>query len=309
MKLAIVGLGKIARDEHLPALAANRDFELVATVDPAGAAVGDTPAYRSLRELRDASIAVDAVSLCTPPQVRSELALESLAYGWHVFLEKPPAATLLQVDIIRKAAEAANLTLFGSWHARHAAGVEPARRWLGDRVIQWVEMTWREDARRWHAGQSWLWEAGGLGVFDPGINALSIVTHILPRPLTVEAADLDVPSNRQAPIAARLRLRDSAGVPLVADFDFRQQGPQTWEILIGTNAGDIRLSAGGAALAMPGDQAGSIQADLGSEYRSLYKRFAELIGTRRSDLDDAPLRLVEEAFRCARRHPVAPYIE
>ena len=34
---------------------------------------------------------------------------------------------------------------------------------------------------RWHPGQEWIWQAGGFGVFDPGINALSIVTRILPR--------------------------------------------------------------------------------------------------------------------------------
>ena len=41
-------------------------------------------------------------------------------------------------------------------------------------------VTWKEDVRHWHPGQQWIWEAGGFGVFDPGINALSIVTKIMP---------------------------------------------------------------------------------------------------------------------------------
>jgi D-galactose 1-dehydrogenase len=43
-----------------------------------------------------------------------------------------------------------------------------------------VNVIWREDVRVWHPGQDWIWQPGGLGVFDPGINALSIITHILP---------------------------------------------------------------------------------------------------------------------------------
>ena len=35
-KLALVGIGKIARDQHVPALAASPDWELVATVSRSG---------------------------------------------------------------------------------------------------------------------------------------------------------------------------------------------------------------------------------------------------------------------------------
>ena len=59
--------------------------------------------------------------------------------------------------------------------------------------------------RRWHPGQEWIWKAGGFGVFDPGINALSIATHIIPKSFFVTSAILDFPDNRQAPIAAVVR--------------------------------------------------------------------------------------------------------
>ena len=57
--------------------------------------------------------------------------------------------------------------------------------------------------RRWHPGQAWIWEPGGFGVFDPGINALSIATSIF-APFFLTAARLDFPENRDAPIAAAL---------------------------------------------------------------------------------------------------------
>ena len=36
MKVALVGIGKIARDQHVPALAASGDWELAATVSRSG---------------------------------------------------------------------------------------------------------------------------------------------------------------------------------------------------------------------------------------------------------------------------------
>ena len=36
LPIAIIGFGKIARDQHLPAIRADSHFQLVATVDPYG---------------------------------------------------------------------------------------------------------------------------------------------------------------------------------------------------------------------------------------------------------------------------------
>ncbi len=97
-----------------------------------------------------------------------------------------------------------------------------------------MSIAWLEDVRHWHPGQDWIWDAGGMGVFDPGINALSIATHILP-PFFLTGATLSVPENRQAPIAADLHFADAAGTPIHAVFDWRQTGPQTWDIRVETD--------------------------------------------------------------------------
>ena len=70
-------------------------------------------------------------------------------------------------------------------------------------------MPWKEDVRVWHPGQRWIWEPGGFGVFDPGINALSIVARIFPGALFVREAELSYPRNKQTPIAAELRMAES----------------------------------------------------------------------------------------------------
>ncbi|RDE07239.1 Gfo/Idh/MocA family protein [Sphingomonas aracearum] len=309
IRLAVIGMGKIARDQHLPSIAGNPDFELVATVSRHGEGEPDTPFFHSIEELAASDVKVDAVALCTPPQVRRAIALAAIERGWHVFLEKPPGATLAEVEALNEAAAAKGVTLFASWHSRFAAGVEPARAWLADKAIARATITWREDVRVWHPGQDWIWQPGGFGVFDPGINALSIATCILPRPFFVEEAELDVPENRAAPIAARVSFRDAAGVPIAMDLDLRQEGPQSWDIVVETAAGTLTLAKGGGELTLPQGAAAPPASDLEGEYPGLYARFAALVREGRSDVDVAPLRHVADAFLRGRITQVEPFID
>jgi D-galactose 1-dehydrogenase len=160
--------------------------------------------------------------------------------------------------------------------------------------------------RVWHPGQRWLWEPGGFGVFDPGINALSVATKILPKRLFVRAALLDVPENSATPIAAELTLADAAELPVTASLDFLQTGPQTWDIEVDTDQGRLLLSQGGGRLVLDGQEAA-----LGprAEYPALYAHFAELITAGRSDVDALPLRLVADAFLVSRQQTVPPFVD
>ena len=300
IRIAVVGVGKIARDQHLPAIAGNAAFSLAATVSPDHAGLGEVPHFADLETLLAEGPAVDAVALCTPPQVRYRLAAQALRAGVHVFLEKPPGATMSEVRALEAQAERVGSSLFTAWHSRFAAGVAPAKAWLAERRIDNVAITWREDVRVWHPGQAWIWEPGGLGVFDPGINALSILTHIMPRPVFLTGATLHLPANRAAPIAADLSFSDAGGAPITMDLDWRQTGPQSWDIVVETDAGTLRLSDGGAVLTLPSDTAHC--EDL--EYPGLYARFASLVRGGRSDVDLAPLRLVADAFLRGRRETV-----
>jgi D-galactose 1-dehydrogenase len=304
IRIAVVGMGKIAVDQHLPAIAGDAGFSLAATVSPiAGQGVEGIPHLASLDALLAEGPAVEAVALCTPPQVRYDLATQALKLGIHVFLEKPPGATLSEVDALEARADRVGATLFAAWHSRFAAGVAPARAWLADRRIEKVSIVWREDVRVWHPGQAWIWEPGGLGVFDPGINALSIVTHILPRPFFLRKGTLERPANRAAPIAADLLFCDTAGAPIHMDLDWRQTGPQSWDIIVETDAGTCKLSRGGAVLTLPSGTEHSED----REYAGLYARFGTLIRTGRSDVDTSPLRLVADAFLRAKREIVEPF--
>jgi D-galactose 1-dehydrogenase len=304
--IGIIGLGKIAQDQHIPVIRANPDFRLLAVSSQRGLTLDDVPhaftSHDDLLKLAD----LDAVAVCTPPQVRHVIAREALRAGKHVLLEKPPAATLSELEDLRRIADEAGRVLFTTWHSQYNRGVDEARRALEGQAVRRLRVTWKEDVRHWHPGQQWIWDAGGFGVFDPGINALSIVTKIMPEPIFVRRADLEFPANRDAPIAASLEFgsgRDHADLSAV--FDWRQTGPQSWDIEVEMEAGSrLLLSHGGSRLEIDGRL---VADETPQEYQGIYARFSALLDAGRSDVDQTPFRLVADAFMLGRRVQVEAF--
>ncbi|TWI33276.1 Gfo/Idh/MocA family protein [Paracoccus sulfuroxidans] len=297
--LAIIGYGKIAREQHKPALDASPNWHLAATVDPVNRAEG-VPAFTDLATFLREMPQVGAVALCTPPQVRFAVAREALLAGKHVLLEKPPGTTVSEVMTLRRIAADRGLSLFAAWHSQFAPGIPGARDWLAGRHVTGITVTWREDVRRWHPGQDWIFAPGGTGVFDPGINAYSILTHILPVALYTTEAELDFPANRDTPLAARLKMLSEDGAPVDLDFDFRETGVQTWDMQITTDDGVMQLSQGGATI-IAGGRTIAAESSLSGEYDRIYTRFAQLIARGESDVDLAPFRHVADAMMLGRR--------
>ena len=307
IRVAILGYGKIAADQHVPAIAADPAFELAAVVSRRRAAPPGVPAFASLAELRDSGVAVDAVALCNTPAERPETALEAIAAGWAVLMEKPPAATPEAAEAIIQAAADARVPLFAAWHSRFAPAAPRARMLLAGKRIDALEIAWCEDVRKWHPGQAWIWEEGGFGVFDPGINALSLATAVLPLELGIASAVLEVPKGRAMPIAVELGFEGS-GVPAgaMARFDWRETGAERWTVRVEAEGNTLILSDGGARLSWNGE---AKTVDGRGEYPALYRRFAELVTAGESDADLRPLRLVADAFRLGEVREVEAFVD
>ncbi len=299
-KLAIIGLGKIAQDQHLPCVAKNSDFELAAVVSSRGG-YKDVPAFKTSAELFASSMKLDAVSLCMPPEPRFDITRDALDAGLHVLMEKPPFPTVGELDAITEHAESTKRVLFSTWHSQYNAAVDEAKRLLSARTVTKLHVNWKEDVRHWHPGQEWIWEPGGFGVFDPGINAFSIVTKIMPKPIFVQSCVLETPKNKSTPIAAQIRFKPSwgAAAELSADLDWRQTGEQSWDIEVETADGlDLKLRKGGTELHANGKLS---VAEPSAEYEGIYAHFAQLLKTGTSHIDGAPLQLVSDCFMLGRR--------
>jgi D-galactose 1-dehydrogenase len=297
IRIGIIGFGKIAADQHVPSIRGNSRFELVATSSRSGQGLAQT--FTDWRELIRNVDGLEAVAITTPPGPRYEIARECMLAGLHCLLEKPPAAGLAEIHDLACVADAQQVTLFTTWHAQHHSTVEAAAKALAGKRIAKMEIHWHEDVHKWHPGQQWIWEPGGFGVFDPGINALSIATKIFPGGLFVQSAELRVPANAQTPIAADIIFSSpQADGPLHASLDWRRSEGEEWTITIETSDGTtVALEAGGARLVLNGEAS----ADSGiGEYPDIYRTFARLIDERSSLVDVAPFRLVADCLLLAR---------
>jgi D-galactose 1-dehydrogenase len=306
LKIGLIGLGKIAVDQHIPSINANKNLTLVAGCSP-NARPNNVKAYNTAEEMLAAHPDIEAVAVCTPPQIRHAIAMDMIDRGLHVFLEKPPAATIGEAESLKARAAQKGVTLLASWHSRFSPAVEPVRAWIAERKIKKVSIVWKENVRQWHPGQVWIFKAGGMGVFDPGINSLSILTRIMPDQVLVKNADLHIPGNCEAPIQVEMDMVSESGVPIRAEYDFLQTGIQTWSIYVESEAGEkLALSMGGTELEIDGKQ---LIKEKEAEYPGLYAHFYDLVKNKASDADFSPLRIVSDAMLLGRRVVAPDYVE
>lgn len=114
IRVAIIGLGAVTRNIHLPAYAQLRDqVSVVAGCDVDSTARSLAKSKWGLAEVFDnpqemiEKTKPDIVSVCTPPALHHEQTLLALEHGCHVFCEKPLAESLTQVDEMIRAAQQA----------------------------------------------------------------------------------------------------------------------------------------------------------------------------------------------------------
>lgn len=301
MKVALVGIGKIAVDQHVPSISTSSDWELAATVSRSGT-VNGVPAFTDIETMLADRPEIGVVSLCLPPVPRFEYAAACLRAGRHVMLEKPPGATLAEVYALDALARDAGKTLFATWHSRMAKGVQVAKTALAGKKVERGHIDWKENIRQWHPDQDWVFDPGGMGVLDPGINALSILTEILPTPIQLRSAVLRTPANRQTPIHAEMTF--SGGI--TASFDWLKEGTQTWEQrFTATDGTTVHLLEGGNRCIVDGTE--QPVTELG-EYPALYAHMSHLIRTGKSDVDLSPMVHVSDIMTLARREE-APAFE
>ena len=188
MRVGIVGSGLQAK-RRAPILKASPGTELViissahlesaqALATPLGceAAVG----WDWVAERDD----IDAVLVCTPPDLHHAISLAALKSGKHVLCEKPLARTLDETNEIVAAARASGRCFKVGFNHRHHPGMLKARRWVDEGRIgeptfvrcrygicgrPGYEQEWRADPR----------VVGGGQLMEQGIHAIDLARAFL----------------------------------------------------------------------------------------------------------------------------------
>lgn len=293
IRIGIVGLGKIARDQHYPAILGNQDFEIAFTADKAVKIDAAPPSFDSLKEALDSNVEFDAVALCTSPQPRYELFELLLERECAILLEKPPASNLEAAAQMSELASARGICLMTAWHSQYSPSISIATDWLKNNSLKHGMIEWRENAKKWHPGQGWLWQEGGYGVFDPGMNALSILTKITKSNWKVGESTISIPQNVNTPISASFVLLDESA-RIDVDLEFHDQSDETWNIsLISDRGKELRLSRGGEIVKIDGKIVSTPTSD---EYAAIYRRFAQLVRNGGSEVELKPLEIIDSVF-------------
>ena len=129
LKWGIIGCGVIA-PWHADSVVDSRFADLVAVCDidmPKGEAFAEkygTAFYEDYRQMLHQS-GIDAVSICTPSGLHSEMTITAAEAGIHVLCEKPMAITVPQIDAMIADAEKAM--------KQHRGCAKPCRRGYWDR--------------------------------------------------------------------------------------------------------------------------------------------------------------------------------
>ncbi|WP_116953136.1 Gfo/Idh/MocA family protein [Jiangella endophytica] len=191
VRCAVVGTGLIAHS-HARAIAAQGGRAgLVAAVEVderrLAGFVRDWPVRHAGASLAEvlATGEVDLVIVCTPPSSHVPLAVEALAAGVHVLVEKPPAVSLADFDVLARAAAASAADAFVVFQHRFGSAARQLRRLardgvLGRPLVARCETTWYRDdayfAVPWRG--SWAAEGGGP-TMGHGVHQMDLMLSVL----------------------------------------------------------------------------------------------------------------------------------
>jgi predicted dehydrogenase len=198
---AIVGLGGVAQQAHLPAYwqypEVRRRLHPVLALDDNPAV--SAPEGLALVRSRGALLArgpLDFVDICTPTATHFELVTWALAHGFHVLCEKPVAISRAEASVIAAAAAAAQRVVVPCHQYRYNPAWRTLHRWLDEgRIGRWHLAQFEvhrpaADAGAAISGTPWRGQrCRGLGgvLLDHGTHLLYQLTDLAGLPRSVRA--------------------------------------------------------------------------------------------------------------------------
>jgi len=208
-KVGVIGSGIIAH-EHVRAYKESGRAEVAALVDidkeKASSLAKElgTPCaiFQDYRELL--GIDLDAVSICTPNDSHSPIAIDFLNNGKHVLCEKPMAINVQDAKLMREAAERSGMILRIAFHNRFRGDSQALKKIVKSGALGEIYHFKASVIRRRGipALGSWFTQkrsAGGGALLDVGCHILDLALWFagFPKPKTVSASNYTKFGNRK----------------------------------------------------------------------------------------------------------------
>lgn len=200
MKIAVIGCGTIANNAHIPAYLANKKAEIKYFCDiipkRAEDAVKKYNCGTAVTDYRDvlADPEIEAVSVCTPNNVHSEISIASLKAGKNVLCEKPAAHVYSEALKMQKAQHETGKVLNIGVVNRFNKGVNKLKELVDQGVlgeVYQVYVSFRNHRSIPGLGGAFTTKeiAGGGVLIDWGVHFLDIVMYCCgdPKAKTVSA--------------------------------------------------------------------------------------------------------------------------
>ena len=138
MRIAVIGAGAIGLT-HCQAIAGTDGFELAGVADPfdSGAALAARFGARHYRDHQGliAAERPDGAIVATPNETHLQIALDCLAAGVPVIVEKPLTNTLAEAEVLLAAEERSGLAVLVGHHRRHDTRVQRARALVAEGAL------------------------------------------------------------------------------------------------------------------------------------------------------------------------------
>ncbi|MFI5896884.1 Gfo/Idh/MocA family protein [Actinoplanes sp. NPDC051513] len=185
-RVGIVGLGYISQ-AYLRTLARHPRVTIAAVtdLDPArsAAVAAALPSARALPIETFLDSDVETVLNLTVPAAHASVALGAIGHGFHVYGEKPLAASLAAASAIVETAAAAGLTVGCAPDTVLGTGIQTARAFIDGggigRPVAASAVMVTPGHERWHPHPDFYYLPGGGPLLDMGPYYLSALVHLL----------------------------------------------------------------------------------------------------------------------------------
>jgi predicted dehydrogenase len=190
LRVALVGCGLIS-EAHIRAYARHADRARITIccdldIEKATQRAALIDGARATSRLEEvlADPEVDAVEICTPHYLHSDIAIAAARAGKQILCQKPLAKTLAECDAMIAAARAAGVTLYyGETSRTIPAAVELKRAIDAGRIGQLIGV--QATYAHWQGGKylttAWRYDpaiAGGGQLLDGGIHYIDLMLHL-----------------------------------------------------------------------------------------------------------------------------------